>query len=46
MGKGKQPLHLDKKVARKNGIGVSWYHSRQVVTWDYPRIHESKLVQF
>src|SRR5436305_3175393 len=33
------------QTLQKNGIGVSWYHSRQVVTWDYPRIHKSKLVK-
>jgi hypothetical protein len=31
---------------KKNEIGVSWYHTRQVVTWDYPKIDESKLVRF
>lgn len=34
------------KTLEHNGLNVSWFHKRQVVTWAYPNIDKKKLVEF
>lgn len=46
MGISKPACQYCAATLKKNGIGYSWTHDRQVVTWEYPNISKKKLVIF
>ncbi|MCU7919426.1 MAG: nucleic acid/nucleotide deaminase domain-containing protein [Candidatus Thiodiazotropha sp. (ex Epidulcina cf. delphinae)] len=46
MGISKPACQYCYQTLKKNNISVSWHHKRQVVSWDYPRINKSKLINF
>lgn len=46
MGISKPACRYCAATLKKNDIGVSWTHERQVVNWVYPMMDKSKLVKF